>query len=399
MNVLLWASVAGLICSTGFLVLTLYSISRFRSSRDPVHETFTPPVTLLKTVYGLEPQLEKNLESFFNQGYPNFEIIFGARDGGDPALKIVEKLRKRYPNVPVKIAFSGPPDRPNAKVCSLEKMVALATTNFYVISDSDVWVEPTYLREIMAPFADTKVGMLTCLYRGVPTGGLWSRLEALGMSVEMTSGAVVANQLEGMKFALGPTMVGRRQAVEQVGGMAALADYCADDYLLGNRIAEAGWTVIMSHHVIDHIVLSRRFKDSIAHQVRWMKSTRFSRPKGHLGTALTFAMPFGLLGLIAGLAAGKPLFGGIIFAAAVLNRILLALCAGWGVVRDVESVRYCWLYPLRDLMGFCFWVSSYWGTTIVWRGHLYQLSEGGKMTLVPDPHNDASRTVAVDHLA
>ncbi len=142
--------------------------------------------------------------------------------------------------------------------------------------------------------------MVTCLYRGRPTGGIWSKLEALGMSVEMTSGAIVANLLEGMKFALGPTMAIRRDALDAVGGFEPLADYCADDYVLGREVAESGRQVVMSQHVIDHVVINRSFAESMRHQIRWMKSTRFSRCAGHAGTALTFAMPFGILGLVAG---------------------------------------------------------------------------------------------------
>jgi ceramide glucosyltransferase len=261
-------------------------------------------------------------------------------------------------------------------------MVPLATTDFYIISDSDVHVGESYIREVIAPFADPQVGMVTCLYRGVPLEGLWSRLEALGMSVEMTAGVVVANTLEGMKFALGPTMAGRRDAIERAGGMTALADYCADDYILGNSIAELGYCVLISEHVIDHIVLNRSFRESVLHQVRWMKSTRFSRPKGHFGTVLTFAMPFGLLSLIGGMLMGNPLAGLAVFAAAFLNRIVLSLATGWGVVRDRNSVWYCWLYPLRDLMGFFFWMASYGSSTIVWRGERYRLSRGGKMERV-----------------
>lgn len=397
MQVLLYAGILGLACSTGFLVLVIYSVWRFRRTRE-TSTGFTPRVTLLKPVCGLEPRLESSLESFFRQDYPEFEVIFGARNHDDPALRIAEKLQAKYPHVAVKYAYSGEPTRPNAKVCSMEQMVKLAKTDYYVISDSDVHVEPNYLRDIMSPFADPKIGMVTCLYRGVPTGGLWSRLEALGMSVEMTAGAVSANTLEGMKFALGPTMVGRRDAIEKVGGMTALLDYCSDDYLLGNWIAEAGWTVLMSHHVIDHIVLNRSFKDSLAHQVRWMKSTRFSRPKGHFGTVLTFAMPFGVLSLIGGIGAGQPLFGAGVFAAAIVNRLILSVVAGWGVVRDPNAVKHCWLYPLRDFMGFCFWLASYSSSEIVWRRERYRLSFGGKMTRI-SPERNAAEPVAVDHSA
>jgi ceramide glucosyltransferase len=384
-------------CSTGFLILVLYSVLRLVSKPRPSSGNFTPRATLLKTVFGLEPRLEENLESFFAQDYPAYEIIFGARNSEDPAIQIVERLREKYPMVPVKVVFSGEPQHPNAKVCSLEKMIAVANTDYYVISDSDVHVQPDYLREITAPFADPKMGVVTCLYRGVPTGGLWSRLEALGMSVEMTAGAVAANTLEGMKFALGPTMVVRREALEQMGGIGTLADYCSDDFLLGNLIAEAGWKVVLSHHVIDHVVLNRNFKSSILHQVRWMKSTRFSRPKGHFGTSVTFAMPFGLLGFITALVLGKDILAAEILGWTLLNRMMLSIAAGWFVVRDPNALKQCWLYPLRDLMGFFFWAASYHNSEIVWRGERYRLSFGGRMTRISGLH-DAS-AVTVDHLA
>ena len=183
---------------------------------------------------------------------------------------------------------------------------------------------PITLQRSCGPLLQPGNGMVTCLYRGVPTGGLWSKLEALGMSVEMTSGAIVANLLEGMKFALGPTMAVRRDALDAVGGFEPLADYCADDYVLGREIAESGRQVVMSQHVIDHVVINRSFANSMRHQIRWMKSTRFSRRAGHAGTVLTFAMPFGLLGLVAAGALHHWALGIGLFAAAYLNRVLMA---------------------------------------------------------------------------
>jgi len=399
-QVLLFAAIIGLVCCTGFLALLLYSVFRFRSRHHPRKSNFEPPVSLLKPLCGLEPRLAENLESFFLQVYPKFEIIFGARNADDPAIRIVERLMAKYPYVPARVCYSGEPDRPNAKVCSLEKMIAHATSDFYVISDSDVHVGPQYIRDILAPLSNPQVGLVSCLYRGVPTGGLWSRLEALGMSVEMTSGVVVSNVLEEMKFALGPTMVVRREVVEKMGGIGVLAEYCADDYVLGNLAASQGLKVVIPNHVIDHIVLNRSFKDSVRHQVRWMKSTRFSRPKGHFGTALTFAMPFGLLGLVAGFGAGQPILGAALFGWAVLNRMIMSVATGWGAVKDPNAVKYCWLYPLRDMMGFFFWAAGYWGTEIVWRQDRYKLSYGGKMLRVAGEEEAAnSRSIAVDHLA
>jgi len=404
-GVLLLIALAGLVSCTGFLVLVLVSAVRFHRRQEEQNSPVSqlPFVSVLKPLCGLEPHLEANLESFFQQDYPDFEIVFGARDASDQALAIVSRLQQRYPNVAVKVVLSGEPERPNAKVCSLEKMSVVARADYLVISDSDVHVTPAYLRAVVPPLLkeEEKVGMVTCLYRGVPIGGVWSRLEALGMSVEMTSGVIVANMLEGMKFALGPTMAVSRKALGAIGGMGQLADYCADDYVLGRRVHEAGYRVVLSRHVIDHVVLSRSCKDSFLHQIRWMKSTRFSRPKGHIGTGLTFAMPFGLLGMGVGLAAGRPALGLALLAWAVVNPMIISLTAGWGVVRDPFAARYAWTYPIRDFMGFCFWCASFLGTTIVWRKERYRLLYGGKMIRISGPATAeaGSRTVAVDNLA
>jgi ceramide glucosyltransferase len=401
-EILLWLALAGLVSCTGFLLLAVAAAIRFRRrQRRSAVDGAWPPVTLLKPLCGLEPNLEANLESFFRQDYPSFEIIFGTRDRNDPALEVVRALQSRYPRVAVKLVCSGEPVRPNAKVCSLEKMCAAASFDHLVISDSDVQVTPDYLRDVVGPLLDPSVGMVTCLYRGVPTGGIWSRLEALGMSVEMTSGVLVAEMLEGMRFALGPTMATRRDVLERVGGVAPLADFCADDYLLGNQIYRSGYTVVLSPFVIDHVVLNRSFEASLSHQVRWMKSTRFSRRKGHIGSALTFAMPFGLLGMAAGIALGNPLLATALLAWAVLNRIILSAAVGWAVVGDSRALRYCWLYPVRDLLGFFLWCASFMGRSIVWRGTRYRLEPGGKMARlgVSAKEKPPSETIAVDNLA
>jgi ceramide glucosyltransferase len=400
-NALLLSVLAGLVSCTGFLFLVIIATVRFRrrqrQSKIPIPVRDLPPVTLLKPLCGLEPRLEENLNSFFQQDYPVYEIIFGARDATDPALRVVRRIQDRHPDVPVTIVFSGRPDRPNAKVCSLEKMVAAATHEYLIISDSDVHVAADYVTQVVRPLLDPQVGLVSCLYRGVPTGGIWSRLEALGMSVEMISGVVVADLLEGMRFALGPTMATRRGVLEAIGGVGALANYCADDYVLGQKVFESGLRVVMSSHVIEHVVLNRSFKHSVAHQVRWMKSTRFSRSAGHIGTGLTFALPFGLIGIVAGIAAHSATLAIALFGWAVLKRLLMSVTAGWGVVRDRHALRDCWLYPLRDLMGFCFWVASFLGTTIVWRHERYRLQPGGTMVRLAETEESAA--VAVDSLA
>ena len=186
-------------------------------------------------------------------------------------------------------------------------MYEASTCDYLVISDSDVQVTPNYIREVVRPLREPENGLVTCLYHGVPTQGPWSRLEALGMSVEMTSGVLLADLLEGMKFALGPTMAIRRDVLDRIGGFSILADHCADDYVLGAAVYASGKNVVLSDHIIDHVVINRSLGTSVEHQVRWMKSTRFSRSRGHIGTVFTFSTPFGLLGLFAALELNRPM--------------------------------------------------------------------------------------------
>jgi ceramide glucosyltransferase len=338
-----------------------------------------PPVSVLKPLMGLEPNLEQNLESFFLQDYPDFELIFGMRDANDAAKSLVEALRSKYSHVRSRIVLSGEPNIPNAKVFALGRMLDHASASYLVITDSDVCVSRNCLREVITPLLDKSNGVVTCLYRGLPAGGLWSRLEALGMSVELPSGVLVANMLEGMKFALGPTMATRTDVLESIGGIAALGQYCADDYVLGNLAHASGKQVVLSNHIIGHVAMNTSARASMLHQVRWMRSTRFSRKAGHVGTGLTYAMPFGLLGLSSGVLGHNWQLGLGLLTWAILNRMVQAVAIGWRVIGDRESLKLCWLYPCRDLMGFVVWCASFAGSDITWRNHRYRLVRGGKM--------------------
>ena len=382
--VLVVASLIGLVSSTVYLILVIEAARRFRSSNRTlaVNTANLPPVTVLKPLMGLEPHLEENLESFFQQDYPEFELVFGMRNADDPARTIVEALQRKYPHVKTCIVLSGEPAYSNAKVFALEKMLEHATADYVVITDSDVRVRPNCLREVIPPLLDPSNGVVTCLYRGLPAGGFWSRLEALGMSVELPSGVLVANMLEGMKFALGPTMATRMDVLKSIGGMAALGQYCADDYVLGNLAHASGKRVVLSNHIVDHIAMNTSARASLTHQVRWMRSTRFSRKAGHVGTGLTYAMPFGLLGLSSGSIHHSWQFAMGLFVWAVLNRICQAIAIGWRVIGDRESLTLCWLYPFRDLIGFFVWCASFAGSDIIWRNTRYRLSTGGKMVRI-----------------
>jgi ceramide glucosyltransferase len=386
-HALLVLAVAGLVTSTGFACIVLAAVPRYLRERRvalaqlQARPGFTPPVTLLKPVHGAEPGLEAHLATFFEQDYPEYEILFCARSAQDAGLETARRVAARYPHIPAKFLFTGgEPDYINAKVASLEHMEAEAAHSILVISDSDVRVGPDYLRAVVLPFADETVGGMCCLYRGVAVeGGLWARLEAVGMSVEMTAGVLAARAMEGMKFVLGPTMAFRRDVIKQMGGFKVTAEYCADDFILGNETWKLGKTVVLSHHVVDHIVINSSMISSLKHQARWMRSTRFSRPAGHFGTALTFSVPFGPLGWGAAALLGHAWWGLALFAWSVATRLGLAIAVGGLVVQDRSWFGLIVLYPLRDLMGFGFWAASYWSSKVLWRGKVFQLLPGGKM--------------------
>jgi ceramide glucosyltransferase len=390
--VLLGLAVFGLVTSTVFAGMVLAAVPGYLHERRlalaqlEARPGYTPPLTLLKPLHGAEPGLEAHLATFFEQDYPEYEILFCARTAEDAGLETARRVAARYPRIPAKFLFTGgEPDYINAKAASMEKMEAAAAHQILVISDSDVRVTPDYLRAVALPFALSRVGAMCCVYRGVAAPrnesglGLWARLEAVGMSVEMTSGVLAARAMEGMQFVLGPTMAFRRETIRRMGGFQVTADYCADDFVLGNETFKLGQTVVLSHHAIDHMVINSTMVASLKHQTRWMKSTRFSRPAGHFGTALSFSLPFGLLGCAAAALMGRPWWGLGLLGWSVATRLALAIAVGRGVVGDTSWFGLLVLYPLRDLMGFGFWAASYWGSRILWRGRVFELLPGGKM--------------------
>ena len=373
----LGVALVGTLSSAVFLGLALLGVIRFRSDARKQFQSIPdnarlPPVSVLKPVHGLEARLKENIESFFQQDYPDYEILFAADEPNDAALEVVREVCARYPNIPSRVLVTGTP-WPNPVVYAFHCMAEAAAHDILVTTDSDVEVDPRYLREIVPPLLDPRVGMVTCVYRGKNAAGFFSGLTAIGMSVEMTAGVLVANLLEGMKFGLGPTTVLRKDSLASIGGYTALKDYIAYDFAIGNLIAKAGYRVALSGHIIDHVVNQKSFRHMWQNQLRWAQTTRYSRPKGHFGSGLIFAMPYGLLGFLAAAGLGHWGIGALLLGAAVLNRLVEAWLVGWMVVRDPQIRRSPWLYPLRDLLGFLVWFASYLKLRYVWRDSRFEL--------------------------
>ena len=221
-RVFLTTALVGTLSSTVFLGMVLVAAWRYRRRAqvaghraESIPDSVLPRVSILKPVHGMEPRLAENLASFFQQDYPDFEIIFGAREADNAALAVAEQVRQQFPHIKSRIVVSGLPTWPNAKVFSLDRMIAAASNDYLVISDSDVKVSPDFLRNVVSPLLDPKVGLVTCPYRGIPASDFWSTLEALGMSVEMPSGVMVADMMEGMRFAMGAVMATRRDVLRK----------------------------------------------------------------------------------------------------------------------------------------------------------------------------------------
>ena len=389
-HILLGLAIIGTVSSGVFLALALLGAAKFhrdarRQMQAAERVASLPPVSLLKPVHGLEVRLKENIESFFHLDYPQYEILFAADTEDNTALGVVREVCARYPQIRTRVIVTGRPPWPNPPAYSFYRMTELAAHDILVTSDSDVEVQPNYLREVVPPLLDPGVGMLTCVYRGKNVGGFWSAVHAIGMSVEMTAGVVTANLLEGMKFGLGPTIVVRRDALEKIGGYSVLGDYFANDFVIGNLIEKAGYRVVLSRHVIDHVVAPMTFRRVWQNQARWAKSTRWSRPWGHLGSGLTFAMPYGLLGFLAAAAMGRVWLAVALLAAAIVNRAIESWAIGWGITRDPRARNALWLFPIRDLLGFVVWCASYVGKQTVWRDIDYVLAGEGRIVARQTP--------------
>lgn len=385
LRVLFWVAAVGSVTSSIYCGMVVAAAARFglrRRREERIPADYLPKLSVLKPVHGTEQGMERNFETFFEQDYPDYELLFCARHDSDEGLRLARRVGAKYPHVNAKFVTCGEPMPKfhNAKVYSLAKLDSVAENDLFITSDADVRVRPNYLRAMIQTLKDPHVGLASCVYLGTPHegAGLASKLDAVGKSVEMTSGVLVADMIEGTKFALGATMAVRRKSFQDVGGFDELGQFYADDFVLGNRLAAQGTGVKMATHVIRLMVQDSPFGLSFRNQLRWMQSTRRSRPWGHFGSGLTFAMPFGLLGLLWGLWSGHAVIGVLWLLAMVANRWLQA-GAVLTALGDSEWLSNTAIYPLRDLLGWVLWVGSYGGENFYYRGKIYKLKPGGRV--------------------
>jgi ceramide glucosyltransferase len=353
--------------TTVFSFLAILAAQRYRSAFPPALKS-AEPISILKPLAGLDDSLESNLRTFFEQDYPDFEILFAVRGAHDPAVAVVRKLQEEHPQIRTQLLVTGEPPYANAKVFSLDLMLSKAANDLVVMSDSDIRVTPTLLRTVAAEFEDHALGVATCPYRAVPGASIWSRLEATGMNTDFIAGMLVARMLEGVKFAVGPTIIARRHVLQAIGGFDRLKDYLAEDFMMGKLAAESGHGVILSSYVIEHHIGDSNFRQNLTHRLRWVRSTRRSRPAGYIGQLFTMPLPIAVALLIA-----NPHWWPLSALA-----ILVRLVAAYVMSRKVLGARLNWLLlPLEDFFTFFCWIAGFWGKTIHWRGRDYLLFKDG----------------------
>src|SRR5579872_4405336 len=337
---------AGLACilagSLVYCVLVLLAVRGYLAQANGAPGEAIP-ISVLKPLAGADLGLEENLRSFFEQEYPDFEILLAVRSEQDSAVPVVQRLQAEFPAVRSRLIVTGEPPYPNAKVYSLDRMLAESAHEVVVMSDSDIRVERSFLHNVAAEFANPGIALSTCPYLGIGGPRFWSRLEAEGMNTEFLGGLLVARMIEGVKFAVGPTIIARKSMLAAIGGFDRLKDYLAEDFMMGKLAAELGYGVILSRNVVEHRIGSQDLRSNFIHRIRWNRSTRRSRPAGYVGQLFTNPLPIALL-TVGVQPAWWPL---------LIPVVLVRAAAAWATSKIVLDCRPHWLrVAFQDILSF-----------------------------------------------
>ncbi len=360
----------------GYYVLATVAALRF-FGRERARQllNYTPPVSVLKPLRGVDFGSHENFASFCRQDYPNYEILFAVNDDGDPAVPMVRQIMAEFPERKIRLLVGAEQFGANRKVNKLARLAREAQYEVLVLTDGDVRVGPRYLREVVAPLADPKTGAGTSFYRGIAENNLGAEIEAVGASSDFFAGVLMAEWTEGMTFALGASIATTKAWLGKMGGFEAIASTLADDYELGHRIAKAGGAVVLSREAVWTMYPAQTLGSFWDHQVRWARTVRLSRPRSYLGLLFTQGLPWAML---AALVAPGKWIAGVYLLTYLILRFLVAWTVGiWGVGDEVLR-RKIWLVPLRDAVHFAIWLASFGSNHIRW-GHAEFVIRQGRM--------------------
>jgi ceramide glucosyltransferase len=375
------ALIGCVLAANAYYLLSIIAAFRFFSRKAESKTDKLKPVTIMVPLYGADFKAYDNYARFCRQDYPTYQLVFGVRESTDSSIPIVERLITDFPDTDISLVVSDRIIGTNLKVSNLQNMLEAVKHEQIIIVDSDIRVERDYLRQVLNPLADGKVGLVTCLYRAAETPDFAAKLEGVGITAEFAAGVLMAWMLEGVKFALGSTMATTRTRLQAIGGFPALADYLADDFMLGNLIEQDGYEVRLSTHVVETAMHPSGLSGMVRHQMRWARSTRISRPMGYLGLILTHGTPLALATVALDLGSRLSL---ILLAATLVIRLSMAWTIGVHWLRDRILRRYFWLVPVRDVLSFLIWCLSWVGRTVEWRGRKFVVASDGKMKRMED---------------
>lgn len=358
-----------------FYSYATYAALEFFGDSDPIDPEFHPPVSILKPICGIDCDTYKNFASFCRQDYPEYQIIFAARDRFDPAVEVVEKMIAEFSDLDIQLVVSDRTIGANLKVSNLANAQAAAKYPILLIADSDIRVGSDYLQRVVQPLLDPTVGVVTCPYRSLSEGWV-ANIQAIQTACEFHAGVLVARKLSGMNFAFGSTIIIRTGTLEAIGGFAAIADYLADDFLLGYLPTQKNYKVVLSDYIVEHVLAADTFIGSIQRQIRWARGKRVSRPWGYLGLILTYGIIASLLFLIA---TQGSILGWSVLGITWCMRLIMAWASGVRSLKDEAASQLIWLVPLCDLLSFAVWCYSFFGNTVEWRDRSLLLTKGGKL--------------------
>ena len=374
-----WAILALALGPLFYYLVGIYSAWRFfrvahRGARQtPLAKDEGRPISVLKPVRGLDPDAYENFASFCRQQYPEFEVLFAVNDGEDPVVPVVQKLIADFPGQPIRLIVVAERLGPNTKVSNLCRLVREARHDLLVITDSDVRVEPGYLQSVAAMFREPGVGGVTALYRGRDNLQFVAAMDCVGSSAAFCGAALVAREIEGLKFMMGSTMATTKERLAEIGGFEAMVDLHSDDYELGRRIAARGYQIELLSEPVWMAFPSQTLGEYLRHELRWAIGIRNIRPGGHFGMLFTHGLPWA----IASAVVAPSIAVGVTYVCAYfVLRFAMAWTVGvWGL-RDPVLRRRIWLLPVRDLLSFFIWLASFGMNRIEWRGNLFMLKKG-----------------------
>ena len=363
------------LAGAAYFAMCIVAAMRFRRECSHPSETlFTPPVSILRSLKGLDPHMYSALRSHCLLDYPEYEVLFGVNDLGDPALALVEKLREEFPQAKLRVVHCPQTLGLNGKVSNLAQTLPQARYQHIIINDSDILVPRNYLQRVLAPLAQPGVGMVTALYRGLAGRTLGSKLEALGLSTDFSGGVLVARVMEGgIRFALGATIATSKTVLREIGGLEPLADYLGDDYEMGARAAAAGYQVRLADVVVETALPDYSFREFWAHQLRWARNVKDRRGAQYFGLIVSFGLIWAVLAVVA---APRAWWAWLALAVTAALRLTSGVVVGRGVLADSQVLRDLWLLPLRDMVALAIWLVSYFGNEVEWRGMRFRLRHG-----------------------